>query len=75
MRIEYILDMYRDNKILKEDVLVIFQANMKLVEKQYEEAFQNRAGKLVLNLVEKGAISRCEIEPIKNRLVRGLRHN
>ncbi|MDK7667417.1 hypothetical protein [Cytobacillus oceanisediminis] len=70
MMIEYILDMYRDNKILKEDVLVVFQANMKQLEKQYEEAFQNRVGKVVLNLVEKGVISRNEIDPIQLALVR-----
>lgn len=70
MMIEYILDMYRDNKILKEDVLVVFQANMKQLEKQYEEAYQNRVGKVVLNLVEKGVISRNEIDPIQLALVR-----
>jgi hypothetical protein len=69
MMIEYILDMYRDNKILKEDVLVVFQANMKQLEKQYDEAFQNRAGKVVLNLVEKGVISRNEIDHIQLALV------
>ncbi|MEC1157720.1 MULTISPECIES: hypothetical protein [Cytobacillus] len=70
MMIENILDMYRDNKILKEDVIVVFQANMKQQEKQYEAAFQNRVGKVVLNLVEKGVISRNEIDPIQLALVR-----
>lgn len=74
MKFDYVLEMYRDNKILKEDVLVIFRANMKRLEKKYEEELHNQVSKLALNLVEKGVIARCEIDHIQSSFFTNQSH-